>query len=261
MRKIILVLILFLLPSICMAEESKQAIEKKKAIIQEIMSQGQFKAYIQDDKKFCVAFLDDFTKQKRVEHIKPIVEVDDYNDPRLQNYFKQCPKAEFHKTIAINPHPQLHLEIAEREQELGRTLTEEELEENGGRIFHATKSFKLYKVNMDNDAKNGNEYILYAEGYKVKGSEGDKYWYYTYGGYRTLDLKNCRYGIGVSTRDPYNYEKKQAIENYNGIIKYKGEYYVFDLYKDPAYRLVLEKYDKKYGKMLSICEYSLRNKN
>lgn len=230
-----------------------KTIEQKKVAIQKILSQGKFKAYIQKDEKFCAAFLDDFTKQKGIEYIKPIVEVNDYNDPKLQDYFKQCPNKDFHKTAEIS-HARTLQEIAGKEQMLGRSLSDEELEEYGGIDFYATKNFKLYKVNIDNDAKNGDEYVLYAEGFY-----NDIINRYTYGGYRIIDLQQCRFRGGVSSNDPFDYKNKKPIENYNGIIKYMGEYYVFDLYKDPAPApapgLALEKYNKKRGNMNVTCRY------
>jgi competence protein ComGC len=251
MRKILFVLILLLLPSICVADESEQVIEKKKAAIIKIMSQGQFKAYIEDDKKFCAAFLDDFAKQKGIEHIKPIVEVDDYNDLKLQNYLKQCPNKKFNKATVVYPNPHYSERWVELEQKLGRPLTDEELEDCcGGIAFYATKNFKLYKVNIDNDARGTNEYVLYAEGFY-----SDVLNQYTYGGYTIIDLNECKFKGGVSTQDPYDYKKEQPIENYNGIIKYNGEYYVFELNDFAGGMLALEKYNKKRKNMSIICRY------
>ena len=230
------------------ADDADKAIEKKKAAIMKIMSQGQFKAYIQDDAKFCAAFLEDFKQQKNIEHIKPIVEADDYNDPNLQKYFKRCPKTEFHKSVEIR-HAQTLQEIVAKEQALGRALTGEELEEYGGIEFYATKNFKLYKTNIDNNLKNGDEHIFYAEGYKNIGDN------YTYGGYSIIDIKNCKKDGGVSTIDPFDYEKQIPLDNYNGIIRYKGKLYVFDLHEQVGRRLVIEKYNKKNKNMNSICEY------
>ena len=64
------------------------------------MSQGQFKVHNKDNPTILQQpFCKDFTEQKGIEHIKPIVEVDDYKDTKLQKYLKRCPKEEFHKTV------------------------------------------------------------------------------------------------------------------------------------------------------------------
>jgi len=228
-KAVFLILFIFFTTTVCCAGDSDKAIEKKKEAIMNIMNKGQFKAYIQADQKFCATFLSDFSEQKNIEHIKPIMEVDDYNDPRLQTYFKQCSSAEFQKHTWIEPRG--HYEMA--------------------RDYYATKNFKLFRVDLDNNKKNSDELVLYAEGFKDAGNN------YTYGGYSVINLKKCKITYGVPTNDSYDYQKQQPIENYNGVIKYKGEYYVFDLYVDPARRLVLEKYNSKRGMMLSICRYRL----
>jgi hypothetical protein len=257
-KQILLVLFLLFLPAICSAGDSDQVLEKKKAAIVKVMNQGNFKAYIQNDKKFCATFLVDFKEQKNIEHIKPILEVDSYNDPELQAYFKQCPNKKFNEKIMMSA--RAAEEIEKKEELLGRKLTEEELaKEINFPGYYATKNFKLFKVNLDNDMKNGNEFVFYAEGYRLaipRQFTAE----YTYGGYRIIDLKTCKIITGVSTNDPFDYEKQQPLENYNGIIKYKGEYYVFDLYKrqtHKVYRLVLEKYNKKRKNINSVCEYRL----
>lgn len=256
---VIVIAVVILYASLVLAgsnDASDQKIKEKKAAIIKIMNQGKFKAYIQKDTKFCSAFLNDFIEQKQIEHIQPILEVEDYNDPKLQVYFKQCPNKKFNGAIVMSA--RAAEEIEDMEKTLGRKLTDEELEkEIGGPNYYATKSFKLFKVNLDNDFNNGDEFVFYAEGYRspVRGKYVTEY---TYGGYEILDLKNCKTKYGASTRDPYDYEKQQPIENYNGIIKYKGAYYVFDLYDETGRRLVLKKYNKKRGNMNSVCEYRLQ---
>lgn len=230
-------------------------IEIKKAAIIKIMKQGRFNAYIQKDRIFCAAFLNDFTEQKGIEHVKPILEVDDYNDPKLQAYFKQCPNNKFNETILFGARAAEEME--KKENILGRKLTEREQEEFGGLKFYATKNFKLFKVNLDNSTTNDNKLVLYAEGYRnpIKERYMDEY---TYGGYKIIDLQSCKTRGYWPTRDPFDYNRQQPIENYNGIIKYKGAYYVFDLREETGRRLSLRKYNKNIGNTLSVCEYMLK---
>jgi len=241
-HKLIVALIFFILcltAVAVVAVNSDKKIELKKAAIIKIMKQGKFKAYIQDDPKLCSAFLNDFVVQKNIEHIKPIVEADNYDDPKLQSYLKKCPNKEFHKSVwAENP---------------AQMRSCEEGDDSCGMVYYATRNFKLYRVNVDNNIKNGEEYVLYAEGYKH--IDINKY---TYGGYNIIDLKKCEIRGIVHTRDPFDYVKQQPIENYNGIIEYRGEYYVFELREDTGRRLILQKYNKNRGNMNSICEYRLQ---
>jgi|GEM_PF-5844113 len=231
------------------ASSENKSIEQKKAAIMKIMSQGTFKARIQDNKVFCSAFLEDFKQQKNIEYIQPIAEVDNYNDPKLQAYFKKCPNKAFDKTTVIY-HARTLEEIAQEEQRLGRLLSEEELKEYGGFEYRATKNFKLYKVNIDNNAKNGDEYVFYAERYSKEESTD-----YDDGGYIIVDLDKCKTDGAVNTKDPFDYTKNIPLENYNGIIRYKGKYYVFDLYEDQVYWLSLNRYDKTRRNMNSVCRY------
>lgn len=255
-HKLIVALIFFIL---CLATavavevaDSNKKIEIKKAAIIKIMKQGKFNAYIQKDHNFCASFLNDFTEQKGIEYIKPIIEVDDYNDPKLQAYFKQCPNKKFNKSVEIS-HARTLEEISGKEHLLGRPLTEDELEEYGGIVFYATKNFKLYKVDICNNKRNDEDFVLYAEGYY-----NNEIKQYTDGGYTILDLEQCKIKCGTSTKDPFDYKKQQPIDNYNGIIKYKGEYYIFDLREEIGRRLMLEKYNNKRGNMTSVCRYSLQ---
>ena len=62
------------------------------------------------------------------------MEVDNYNDPKLQNYFKQCPKGEFnrnsliHHARTLEEQEEMDKLVHVKELELGRALTEEEKE-------------------------------------------------------------------------------------------------------------------------------------
>jgi hypothetical protein len=259
MKKVLFILFLIFLPSICLSDDLDQAIEKKKAAIVSIMHQEKFKAYIQDDKKFCAAFLDDFTNQKGIEYIKPNVEVDNYDDPRLQEYLKGCPSRNFHKVTDYHSHTLQA--IVDTEQSLGRALSEEELKEYDVIDFYATKNFKLYKVDIDNDAKNGEEYVLYAEDFYNGGINQ----YDISGAYIIIDLENCKDRGGFPAGALYNYKKERQIEEYNGIIKYKGKYYVYRLYKDykkPARDfLELAKYTEKFGirNSINIVDHTICN--
>jgi len=231
------------------ADAQDTVLEKKKAAIIKIMKQGTFEVKMQQNEKFCAAFLEDFKEQKGIEHIMPIVEADDYNDPKLQAYLKLCPKLQFNKTYELR-HTTGMQEIAAKEKK-GKKLTDKDWEEAGAIDYYATKNFKLYKVNIDNNAENGDEYVFYAEGYKNIANN------YTYGGYTIVDLKKCERDGGANTIDPYDYIKKKPIENYNGIIKYQGEYYIFKLEDFIGRYLELSKYDKNRKKINRICSYNL----
>lgn len=227
-------------------------VEQKKTAIMKIMSQGTFETYIQENKKFCSAFLEDFKQQKNITHVQPVVEADSYNDPKLQTYFKSCQGKAFNKTYVIY-HPSMMAEATKAEDEAraeGKELSDEDWEELGGVPYIATKNFKLYKVNIDNNMKNGDEYVLYAEGYYNEESG-----LYFYGGYTIVDVKKCTTDGGTNTNDPYDYKKNIPLDNHNGIVRYKGRCYVFDLGEGHGYRLILKGYNRRYKNMETVCKY------
>ncbi len=256
-RKMILnatlfLLVIFIIMSFTVfADEIEKTIEQKKAVIIKIMSAVELKLskYYKEfgyDLNFCTAFLKNFKEQKGIEHIKPILETDDYNDPKLQAYLSKCPKISLNKKVTYVP----------RIWEMIKELPEEE-QEQYGHVYYATKGFKLYKVNIDNSEKNGDEYVLYSEGFyeeKLKRFD-DK------GKYSIAYLETCEVKGGVGTWAQFNYEKKKQIENYNGILRYKGKIYVFDLNEwagnIPGLRyLDLWEFDKKQENMVKVCSFS-----
>lgn len=216
--------------------------------IKEIMANGTFKAYIQDSQKFCSDFLKDFSQQKNISHIKPIIEVDNYEDKQLQAILRKCPHNEFNITYVIY-HPSMMNELVEAEKR-GEKITSKDMEALGGVRYEATKAFRLFKVNIDNDAANGDEYVLYAEGYFNK--ERNAYLFNTY---TVIDLKKCEDDVRAYVGSPDDIKNKSNAKNYNGIIRYRGRNYIFALLQNEGNRLILKKYSKKYNNMIDLCGY------
>jgi hypothetical protein len=104
---------------------------------------------------FCNAFLDDFRAQRGIEFVEPAVHVDDYDHPALKLYRDRCPSLKMNIRGIIEPR---WLDEIER---LGKTYDDvlNDLEYSG-RAHEATANFKMFEVDIDNDAKNGKEFVF-----------------------------------------------------------------------------------------------------
>jgi hypothetical protein len=249
---IYLILIYILLSSSNVyADDVSSTIEKKRAAIKIIMSSSQVSTYIQHDREFCSMFIRDFKFQNKIEHIKPVMETENYDQMVLTPYFNKCSKKEFNKTYEIR-HPRGMQEIAEIEA-TGKEVTDKEMEEAGGIAYRATKNVKLYKIDINNNKKNGDEFVLYAEGYQNNVSKQ-----YTYGRYSIVNLDKCTIDGEFLTNDPYDYYKKKSLDNYNGIILYKGKYFLFDMSQSGNYReLQIGIYEDKIKNIKTICGFRI----
>ncbi len=236
-----------LMPATEKHNDDRQEADRK--AIKRIMAGAAFKAFVQDSQRFCSDFLKDFSQQKNIRYIKPIVEVDNYEDKRLQAFLTRCPKNDFNVTYVIY-HPSMMGELAEAEAR-GEKITNAYMEELGGIRYQAIGPFRLFRVDIDNDASNGDEYVMYAERYFSQ--ERNAYWR---NAYTIIDLEKCEVGPGVYVGRAEDYGKTPHATDYTGIIRYKGRNHIFDLLCNGDNRLILNTYSKKNGNMTSTCGYS-----
>lgn len=124
-------------------------------------------------------------------------------------------------------------------------------------------NFRLYRIDLDNNPKNGIEEVIY----------GEVEWENTYGmdqvpGYSIIDLERCEFkkgGVPVYQRER---PEGRVFENHNAVIRYQQHYYVVDLYNvggEPynpmAYRLAVygfRSHIKNAGKAIGGCAWSWR---
>jgi hypothetical protein len=55
-----------------------------------------------------------------------------------------------------------------REEGVPEDRLDEELDKYASEISYGTKNFKLYKVDIDNDPRNGEEYLFYDQHYEPR---------------------------------------------------------------------------------------------
>ena len=166
-----------------------------------------------NDQAFCDPFFEAIKNARpAIEYVEPILRTNDPNHPGLKHYHRcddyRGPVSEYtYNTIDA----------------IGQ------------------KNFRLYRIDLDNNPKNGTEEVIYAE---VK-------WANRYGmnqvpGYKIIDLKQCEFrrdGAPVHQRTQWD---GRVFDNYNALIRYRQQYYVVDLHTvggephDPlAYRLAV----------------------
>jgi hypothetical protein len=202
-----------------------------------------------EQQDFCRTFLEDLQAKQGIEFVEPIVTTSDYNDPALQAYLGKCPKLQLNKTVAFEP----------KIWDYAKTLPEEE-REKFGRVWYMTTNFNLYKVDIDNDPRNGKECVFYGEGmYDAKRNmESDLT------DYKVFDLETCKIRTSQSVSEKMHGVTRRQTHNMNRIIQYKQKYYIFNVTyfeKEHAYSLWLYGWkEEKGGKILPICSFeSKRN--
>ncbi len=168
----------------------------------------------------CSQFLDDFRQQKNVEHILPIIQTEDYDDPRLKTYRNKCPNLKLNRHMGYSPN--VYYEGLEEE-------SEETREAAASYISYGTKNFKLYEVDINNNPKDGKEHIFYDQASQFVKPEmlAGKIVSAEAGSYLVVDFRACetRGGVGTAaTTLP-----KERIADFHGPIEYREKFYVYVL--------------------------------
>lgn len=139
----------------------------------------------------CGRFLDDLKAGKDIEVIEPILRTDDPNHPGLARYQNAC-----------------------------RNIKSSEANYSDLSSI-GTGGFRLYRLELDGNAKNGLEEVLYAEGNpRVFGN----------GTYHRVNLQECtaRY-VTVCCRTAQSPSFPKIVRNVNAIIRYRGKLHVLEM--------------------------------
>lgn len=209
------------------AERSRESvgIAVQKTRIVEVMKELNFEIppYLKDV-AFCRQFLEDFKQQTHIEYLQPFLQTDDYDDPRLKVYRDKCPKLKLNKHIAWSP--RVYYEGLENEPE--------NVQEAGACcISYGTRNFKLFRIDINNDPKDGEEYVFYDQASrtvkpetiagkpfagKISSPDG--------GSYLIVNFALCKKGGGADAG--ILYPGTDRIANYHGPIRYRDRHYIFD---------------------------------
>jgi hypothetical protein len=215
-----------------------------------IMKGVNFVPQLGKDEPFCKSFYEDFKKQTNIEHIRPILKADKYDDPALQPYQEKCPALKMHKTMAFT---QKDLEIS------GEATDEEDAESRAVSIMYGERNFQLFSVDIDDNQKNGKEYVFYYEGAFDQKSviyglmtpthyPSDRV-------YRIVDFGRCKADAVIY----FNQDASDKLTR-NGIIHYKGKNGIYVLeargIDQPSYTsLILYMYSERWKRIAGRCIY------
>lgn len=175
------------------------------------------------DKKFCDEFFEALKRaDKSIEYIEPVFKTDNPDDPGLEKYHS-CDDAESRP------------DFTGRGEGLYDSIS-----------FIGDLNFKIFRLDMDDNPENGLDEYIYAE---VKTDEGGTG---TIPGYARIDFIKCEFADAVSIYQNKVPSQKWLLENYNAMIRYKGEIFIYDLSEsrdrfddnNPLYSLSLVKYSK-----------------
>lgn len=239
-QKLLLLFLLAISSSACAGEPQKKDDSQKKQLI-DIMKTVNFVPQLGKDDPFCRTFYEDFKTQANIEHIKPIVKADKYDDPKLKPYQSKCPKLKIHKMMAFH-HRDLEI--------VGEPIDEADAESRAVEINYGMNNFQLFKVDINNHPGDGEEYVLYYEGeFDQKLNKA----YPANRAYRVVDLTACRIIGGV-----YFNRGGSAKWTRNGVIRYKGKNAIYELISTSQreyYYLTLHMYSDRLKRIAPTCSY------
>lgn len=132
-------------------------------------------------------------KNSKIKYIEPIIRSEDQNDPALGKY--------------------LYCDLYNGSMGL-RTF---ELGELG------SKGFKVYRLNIDHDIKNGLEEYIYGE--DPTGTDQEIY----KASFQMVDISQCWITDAVSVRPELPNIKDNRKKNVNALVEYEGNFVIYDL--------------------------------
>ena len=223
----------------------------KAEIVARILEGRAFESFKERDLDVCLPLLEALRAGgAALKFVEPIVRAEYYHDEALLPYRAMCPGMELNKRTELTGDPFVDgvrgLPEAERYDAIEATA----------RIYFSTRNFKLYRVDLDHDPTNGEEYVFYGERQYIRDDviplylryeeiprsvdwndilppenvPGDAKFYS--GQYTILDLDRCERLAITNTYDPYDYVAGRAEDNHNAIIRLQGRHYILRLMGD-----------------------------
>ena len=148
--------------------------------------------------KFCSKFLSDFRLQQNVEHIEPITRTNNPEDPAFERY-NRCRTFEHPGGWAVEYFDSIKVDVGD-------------------------KNFKLFRINLDGNRKNGLEEVIYGE------RDFDSCLNGCNASYSMINLKTCTRDASLSGTIRYDRTTKELISGQlSGLIRYKRKTYFYSL--------------------------------
>ena len=242
-------------PAFAQLEEPAKDADHAKQIM-EIMKGREFKLwgpapYEKELISLCRRLGEGLRTQTGITHIEPVARSKYYHDPVFRPFRDRCPGLELNGLLW----PAGRMDPVEGPE--ATKITEEELEEflrDWGLKLFGTRNFKMYRLDLDGDASNGEEHVFYAERFytlrKVVGLnfryhllprsidwndlmrpefvEGLEY--YSDGSFLPLDLDHCKRLRSFGVNDRYNLREHPSVDAFSGIFRYRGRPYFYNVY-------------------------------
>jgi hypothetical protein len=204
----------------------------KLKFMQDIVKQHSFQyAPFLPRSEFCEQFMNDFLANTNVLPVEPNVQTNDENDPRLAKWHR-CENAE---------------------EKPADVETYEYLSELGG------PPYRYYQIDLDGNAKNGAEDVIYTEIYK----EGDKRAGTGHTGYHWIDLATCtgKGGAPVDAQFPTK-PLPPRIYHLSMVVKYHDHYVAVELYPiGETYHFRTDAFDPQLNHHGYYCPWTESEKN
>ncbi|MBM7624825.1 hypothetical protein [Sporohalobacter salinus] len=194
-----------------------------------------FDRYSKREEKFTEQFYKDFINGD-VEFITPEYETNNLNESKFRKYTKKYSGLVF---------------------KIGRVLNNETIVD----IKEAHYNFKVYQINFDDNETNGKEEVFYSSGYwNEKGIDNDGIYevlndsseqkapYYDYKGWLGEQVVEAEYVE----------KEKERTKDYNGLIKYKGRYYIYEILNwDTRIMISFYSWNKELNQVTCMVNYKL----
>lgn len=193
--------------------------------IKRIMVKKQFFSE-QPEKPFCATLLKDFIDFQNMYFVEPVAQAENYDDPVLAPYKAHCGELPLNEYSECDSRATQGIKWSKDPGMLRQQLI------HFCRIYSGTKNFRVFELTFGN--KKARKLVFYSE--RACGTApNDKVKICGDGGYKVYNIQSCMPIDGVRTHDPYSYYWKRPLENYNGILVYLDQFYIFDLYNlDPS---------------------------
>ena len=215
----------------------------KAAVLKSVLEGRAFKLYAGDDPAECLPLLDALRAGgEAVAVVEPIARAERYHDPALAPYRAMCPGMELNKESFGTGHSLSLSDLPEEKQYY--------IFEAIALHYFGVGDFKLYRLDLDGDPANGEEYLFHAAPYYLRNKLTQSYLRYEEiprsvdwndllhpedvpdsaklinGRYTVLDLQGCRRPDSADKYDVWEYVGDSPRLHMSAVVELLGRAYL-----------------------------------
>jgi hypothetical protein len=182
-----------------LADQPPVVREAEKAVrIQQILKKQEWNPQAElSHPEFCRPFFDALKiASPMIEYVEPTVRTEDVNHPALKPYHR-CQGATYPGGPPDNAFDDIN--------------------------YLGHMRFKLYRIDLDNNPKNGIEDILYSE------LDWERRYTNQFPAYNIIDMNQCLFESAIPVGQDVQLSGAM-LNNYSALVRYKSKYYVLDLH-------------------------------